>query len=225
MIDLHYQTAVNVYNDDCHFLLQTFYKDWVINCLKKYFSFQLYSLPIRMVDLGCGNGLFVNNFISQIKSLYRIKECIWVDPYVEWLSVAKTQPNITQTMCVNANEFSKMSDMNYSHLLMKEMIHHIDISTLPDVFNGIYKQLDEQGRVVIITRPVETNYPFFDKIHHLWKLTQTPYEDVVSSMNQAGFDVQVKIESLPITVQKKIGYHLLKIKLGVYSVCVQKKKW
>ena len=220
MIDLHYQNAVNVYNEKCHFLIQSFYEQWVINCLEKYFSFQLYS-PISIVDLGCGNGYFVNKFVSHIN---QVKECIGVDPYVEWLPVAKTQPNITQTMCKNANEFSKMSKMNYSHLLMKEMIHHIDVSTLPDVFNGLYKQLDENGRVVIITRPIETNYPFFDRIQHLWKLTQTPYEVVVSSMKHAGFEVQVEFELLPITVQKKDWLSFIKNKTwSVFSMCTEEE--
>jgi hypothetical protein len=223
MIDIHYKNVVNVYNNKCHFLLQSSYEQWVINCLINHFSFQLNS-PIRIVDLGCGNGYYINKFVSHIRGLYQVKESIGVDPYIEWLSVAKTQPNITQTMCVNANEFSKMSEMNYSHLLMKEMIHHIDVSRLPDLFNGIYKQLDDNGRVVLITRPVETNYPFFERIHHLWKLTQTPYEVVVSNMKQAGFDVQVKIELLSVNVEKEDWLSFIKNKTwSVFSMCTEEE--
>jgi cyclopropane fatty-acyl-phospholipid synthase-like methyltransferase len=121
-----------------------------------------------MVDLGCGNGCFTNKFVSHITPMNNIEACIGVEPYMEWLNVASKQHNITKTICINANDFSTMSpqQMNYSHLLMKEMVHHIDNSTLHNVFCGIYEQLTNDGRVVIITRPVETNYPFFERIHH-----------------------------------------------------------
>ena len=219
LIDTHYQNVVNVYNSDCLFFLKSSYEEWIINSLKKLFAFELYSLPIRIVDLGCGNGFFVNKFVSHIT---RIQECIGVDPYIEWLNVASKQCNITKTMCINANDFSRISpqEMNYSHLLMKEMIHHLDNSILSNVFSGIYQQLNNNGRVVIISRPVQTNYPFFESIHHFWKLTQTPYENVVLSMKEAGFDVSVEITTLPVTLQKREWLSFIKNKTwSVFSMC------
>lgn len=226
VIDIHYQNAVNVYEDNCLFFLQSSYEKWVMNCLNKLFAFQLYSLPIRMVDLGCGNGCFTNKFVSHITPMNNIETCIGVEPYMEWLNVALKQHNITKTICINANDFTTMSpqQMNYSHLLMKEMVHHIDNSTLPSVFCGIYEQLDNNGRVVIITRPVETNYPFFERIHHLWKLTQTPYENVVSSMREVGFDVSVEIATLPVTLQKQEWLSFIKNKTwSVFSMCSEQE--
>jgi len=226
LIDIHYQNAVNVYEDNCLFFLQSSYEKWVMNCLNRLFKFQTYSLPIRIVDLGCGNGCFTNKFVSQIISKNTIEECIGVEPYTEWLNVASSQPNITKTICINANDFSKMlpHQMNYSHLLMKEMVHHIDNSILHNVFYGIYNQLINNGRVVIITRPVETNYPFFHCIHNFWKLTQTPYENVVLSMKQIGFNVSVEIATLPVTLQKEEWLQFIKNKTwSVFSMCSEQE--
>jgi ubiquinone/menaquinone biosynthesis C-methylase UbiE len=226
VIDIHYQNAVNVYENDCLFFLQPTYEEWVMKCLNKMFAFQLYSLPVRIVDLGCGNGCFVNKFVSKFKPLNNIEACIGVDPYIKWLNVASTQCNITKTICMNANDFSTMppQEINYSHLLIKEMIHHIDNSTLPNVFCGIYEQLNNNGRVVIITRPVETNYPFFERIHHFWKLSQTPYENVVLSMKEVGFEVTVEIATLPITLQKWEWLSFIKNKTwSVFSMCSEQE--
>jgi 2-polyprenyl-3-methyl-5-hydroxy-6-metoxy-1,4-benzoquinol methylase len=225
-IDIHYQNVVNVYNDDFLFFLKPYYEEWVMNYLNKLFAFNLFSLPIRIVDLGCGNGCFVNKFISHIQSMNNIEECIGIDPYIEWLNVAHEQSNITKTICINANDFSKMpsNEMNYSHLLMKEMIHHVDNNTLPNIFLGIYEQLNNNGRVVIITRPTETNYPFFERIHHLWKLTQTPYENVVLCMKEVGFDVIVEIATLPVTVKKEEWISFIKNKTwSVFSMCSEQE--
>jgi hypothetical protein len=129
-------------------------------------------------------------------------------------------------MCINANDFSRISpeEMNYSHLLMKEMIHHIDISILSNVFSGIYQQLNKDGRVVIISRPVETNYPFFERIHHFWKLTQTPYENVVLSMKESGFDVSIEITTLPVTLEKAEWLSFIKNKTwSVFSMCSEQE--
>ena len=226
VIDVHYKNAVNVYEDNCLFFLQSSYEEWVMNCLNTAFAFQLYSLPIRIVDLGCGNGCFVNKFVSHITPMNNIEECIGVDPYMEWLNVASTQCNITKTICKNANDFSTMSpqEMNYSHLSMKEMVHHVDNAILPSVFCGIYKQINNNGRVVIITRPVETSYPFFDRIHHFWKLTQTPYENIVLSMKEAGFDVSVEIATFPVTLQKREWLSFIKNKTwSVFSMCSEQE--
>ena len=224
LIDIHYQHAVHVYQDNRLFFLQSSYEEWVIKYLKMLFAFQLYSLPIHMVDLGCGNGCFTNTFVSQIT--HNIEECIGIDPYIEWLNIASTQPNITKTICINANDFSTIppQELNYSHLLMKEMIHHIDNSKLFNVFYGIYKQLNDNGRVVIITRPIDTDYPFFERIHHFWKLTQTPYENVVLSMKEVGFDVSVETTTLQISLQKHEWLSFIKNKTwSVFSMCSEQE--
>jgi len=187
-----------------------------------------------MVDLGCGNGCFANKFTAHIAPTYQIQSCICVDPYPEWLNgwgastYADNNSHITKTLCMNAFDFSQMpqQQMNYSHLLMKEMIHHLDESTLLQFFNGIIDQLDEQqdGTVVIITRPNETNYPFFERIHELWKSTQIPYENVVVHMKNAGFDVSVEMATLPVTLQKQEWISFIEKKTwSVFSMCSEEE--
>lgn len=224
-IDEHYHNAVNVYESSSHFILKPYYEEFVMKYLNKLFAFEEYSSSIRIVDLGCGNGSFVNKFISYINPLY-IEDCIGVDPYAEWMTVTSAQSNIKKTMCIGAYDFSKIpaQQMNYSHLLMKEMIHHIDSSNLSDIFYGIYEQLCENGKVIIITRPVETNYPFFERIHQFWKITQPPYKNVVLAMKEAGFDVHVEIATLPVTVPKNDWLSFIKNKTwSVFSMCSEKE--
>jgi 2-polyprenyl-3-methyl-5-hydroxy-6-metoxy-1,4-benzoquinol methylase len=223
VIDLHYQNAVNVYEEDSLFFLQSSYEQWIMTCLERLFAFQE-TPTIRMVDLGCGNGCFTNRFMSYIARKNTIQSCTCVDPYIEWLDVASTHRNITKILCMNANEFFKMPQqkMNYSHLLMKEMVHHMD--TLSGVFSAVYQQLDDNGRVVVITRPKETNYPFFQRIHDLWKSTQIPYEDVVVHMKESGFDVSVEMITLPITLRKQEWISFIEKKTwSVFSMCSEEE--
>ncbi len=217
VLDIHYNKAVNVYNEKCNFLLLPFYEEWVMTHLNNLFSF---NTSIEIVDLGCGNGHFINKFINNNNN---IKSCIGVDPYIEWLNVASTLPNITNTLCLNAYDFSKQN-LRYSYLLMKEMIHHLDNAILPDLFQGIYNQLDNNGKVVIITRPVKTNYPFFNRIHQLWEIQQPPYEHIIEYMKQSGFNVSIEIKTIPITVQKDDWLLFIRNKTwSVFSMCTEQE--
>jgi SAM-dependent methyltransferase len=190
-----------------------------MNNLKNCFDFELDS-SINMIDLGCGNGYFINNFISYIKPIV-ISSCIGIDPYIEWLSVADKQPNITNTLCISSKDFSN-KQINYTHLLMKEMIHHID--NLTEFFCNIHKQLLYNGKIIIITRPVHTNYPFFNRINELWKIIQIPYEDIVNCIKKAGFNVNVEIKTLPINVTKKDWLTFIKNKTwSTFSMCTEKE--
>ena len=49
------------------------------------------------------------------------------------------------------------------------------------MFSGIYQQLNKNGKVVIISRPVQTNYPFL-KVFIVFGI---PYENVVLCMKEA----------------------------------------
>ena len=42
----------------------------------------------------------------------------------------------------------------------------------------------------MITRPVETDYPFFERIKAIWRTTQPPHEVVVDAMAAAGLQVR-----------------------------------
>lgn len=103
---------------------------------------------------------------------------------------ASKQCNIRKTVCINANDFSKIPP--------EKMIHHIDNSELLNVFSVIYQQLNKNGKVVIISLPVQTNYPFL-KVFIVFGI---PYENVILCMQESGFNVSVEIKTLPVTLQK-----------------------
>jgi hypothetical protein len=68
-------------------------------------------------------------------------------------------------MLLDAVEFSQLppADMSYTHVLLKELVHHIPEGDVPPMYSGLYRQLVPGGLAVTITRPQEVDYPLFSR--------------------------------------------------------------
>jgi hypothetical protein len=68
-------------------------------------------------------------------------------------------------MLADAVEFAQLppSSMRYSHVLLKELVHHIPEGQVPALYAGLYRQLVPGGTAVTITRPQEVDYPLFSR--------------------------------------------------------------
>jgi hypothetical protein len=66
-------------------------------------------------------------------------------------------------MLLDAVEFVSLPPerMRYSHVLLKELVHHIPDNQVPALYAGLYRQLLPGGTAVTITRPQEVDYPLF----------------------------------------------------------------
>ena len=223
-LDKHYEKAVKAYDSPDLFFRDPSYESWIMGKLQNHFNFsskKRYGTPnINLfVDLGCGNGRFTNSFVDLLARASVDVSCIGVDPSSELLNVAVQQPRITQTICMNAAKFSSL-EISYSNLLMKEMVHHLPDSDMITVFRGLHRQLQTLGNVVIITRPVETEYPFFERIKQIWRTTQPPHDHVVTAMEAAGFDVHVDVGTFPVLVSKAAWLSFIRNKTwSEFSMC------
>ncbi len=91
--------------------------------------------------------------------------------------------------------------------MIKEAIHHFPERA--GIFAGIYRQLSPQGRILIITRPPRTEFPFFESAHSAFERSQPHYDIFRAELECAGFDVEVQIRSFPLTFHKARWFQML----------------
>ena len=53
-----------------------------------------------------------------------------------------------ETLCITAEDFAKQ-DIHYDKILIKGTVHHFPISNFELIFGGIYKQLNNNGILLI----------------------------------------------------------------------------
>jgi hypothetical protein len=72
------------------------------------------------------------------------------------------QPGV-EPMLLDAVAFAQLppAEMSYSHVLLKELVHHIPPADVPALYAGLAAQLAPGGVAVTITRPQEVDYPLF----------------------------------------------------------------
>ena len=66
-------------------------------------------------------------------------------------------------MLLDAVAFASLppNEMSYTHVLLKELVHHIPEDQVATMYAGLAAQLAPGGRAVTITRPQEVDYPLF----------------------------------------------------------------
>ena len=72
------------------------------------------------------------------------------------------QPGV-EPMLLDAVAFAQLppAEMSYSHVLLKELVHHIPPADVPTLYAGLAAQLAPSGVAVTITRPQDVDYPLF----------------------------------------------------------------
>jgi ubiquinone/menaquinone biosynthesis C-methylase UbiE len=156
----------------------------------------------RVADVGGGTGNFTAALAEQLK-LGDGEHILCVDPFEEMLKHAYVHQPQVQPVLLGAVEFSQ-TDQTLDCILLKEVIHHIPKVEWGTLFSGCFKQLHGGGKVVIVTRPQEVEYPLFPRAAEIWREHQPPCEPFCEALRLAGFSVQVEINSYLVKLQKKI---------------------
>ena len=70
-----------------------------------------------------------------------------------------------EPLLLDASAFAALppEGMRYSHVLLKEVVHHIPAGEVAPMYAGLYRQLAPGGVAVTITRPQEVDYPLFQR--------------------------------------------------------------
>lgn len=197
---------------------------------------------INVVDLGCGNGSFgisVSHLLSQSLNVSIKTYC--VDPSEDMLQQMDNSlrsDDMIENLIMDASTFSNLppNEINYYFLLMKEMIHHIP--DLESFFAGVYRQMESNKSstsspssssssskcFLIITRPTETFFPFFQRIKDIWRTTQPPVNVIVNAIEKAGFRVTVSEEDYEVSMSKEMWMAFIRNRTwSEFSMCTREE--
>lgn len=193
----HYETLADFFNTVWHFSDE--YKEFVHSHIMTDLAL---TSADTLVDIGGGTGTFT----SKLASHADLKRAYCIEPSKAMCEEASKIDNI-RAICTDATGFCTLN-LPYTKLLLKEVIHHI--SDREPFWKNIYNQLPPDGKLLIITRPQDIDFPFFDAAKEAFARNQPPYEALESELHEAGFFVDIQCRSHTFTLPKQQWYLMLR---------------
>jgi ubiquinone/menaquinone biosynthesis C-methylase UbiE len=145
----------------------------------------------RVVDLGCGTGIFSNALATQVRRV------VCVDPSPEML--AQLPQNSRALVPVQASAEDVASGgvgLPYEHvdaILIKEALHHV--RNRDTVVAGLTRLLAPGGRMLVVTLPTVISYPLFRRALEEFTEHQPDPADIAGAMSAAGLAVKVTYDT------------------------------
>jgi len=162
----------------------------------------------RLVDLGAGT-CKTAGMVAQLAGLKYPVLC--VDPVQEMLEIGKEIHNI-ETLCATADEFVK-KDIKYDKVIIKGAVHHFPINKMREIFEGIKKQLNDNGAILIDQSRGNNKIgmPFFKKgIDTQNQLNAGVVQLVENVLKDLGFKVDLKLNDVDMKTSKENAIKIIK---------------
>ncbi|MBA4496320.1 class I SAM-dependent methyltransferase [Paenactinomyces guangxiensis] len=159
----------------------------------------------RLVDLGCGTGIYSKEILRQMKLKHKI---LCVDISEKMLLELHSEKGIT-TINHDAIEFTQKS-YKYNKVFIKEMIHHISSKDKSILFDKLYDCLDHNGTLLIIMLPPTIDYPLFKDALKLYQKLQPHYNEIANGLETAGFKVNIDFVEYPLSINKGTYIQMVK---------------
>lgn len=210
--DSHYAEVAAEAYEQAFFYSSPEYRRWVMGHVERYFG--LPDPEARIVDLGGGTG----NFWQEHAGWRRV---LCVDASREMLAKAVDQRAV-EPMLADALQFALMppEQMSYTHVLLKELVHHIPADNIGPMYAGLFSQLQPGGVALTITRPQEVDYPLFARAREIWRERQPPASAFVAAMEAAGFEVEVAAHDYTATLPKATWLAMMRSRFwSTFSYC------
>jgi len=195
----HYKNLVNKYNHVLFFVEG--YRNWKVELIVKDLDLKKHD---SVVDLGGGIGIFAQ-LVHEKAQLQQ--DILCVDMCAEMLGKAKKLPGVS-ILCADALSFAQREDVAYDKIFIKEAVHHFRDRV--NIFKGIYGQLAPEGRLLIITRPSQPEFPFFEAALKAFGRSQPDYNIFKKELESAGFRVNVQLRPYPLTLEKVRWFKMLR---------------
>ncbi|MDD5717864.1 MAG: class I SAM-dependent methyltransferase [Sulfuricurvum sp.] len=193
----HFDSIAEVFNQVWHF--SDAYKNFLIEHIISDLDLTAQDI---LVDIGGGTGTFT----SRLKNEAQLQKAYCVEPSSAMCAEASHYPEIT-AICADAHHFLS-TPVPYTKVLFKEVIHHIDAQET--LWEHLLKQLPPEGKILIITRPQETHFPFFQSAKEAFARNQPPVEAIVAQLEMSGFTVTTTVRDHTFTLLKTNWYEMLR---------------
>jgi trans-aconitate methyltransferase len=204
----HFNCIADVFNRIWYF--SDNYKAFVITHIMNDLSLSESDI---LADIGGGTGTFTSHLVKHAN----LTQAYCIEPSSAMCDEASKLTNIT-TLCLDAHEFIAKK-VPFSKMLLKEVIHHI--SEREDFWKNVYDALPYRGKLLIITRPQNIAFPFFNAAKEVFAKNQPPYELFEDQLRKCGFEVETTKRSHTFPLIKESWYEMLRYRfmsdLGVFS--------
>ena len=149
----------------------------------------------KLVDLGCGTGLFTKAIHEQIQLKSPI---LCVDSSPEMLKQI-TVNHSYKPLLMDALEFSsKAKDLD--KILLKEMIHHV--SDKNNLIGNLFNSLNSGGIFLLILLPPTIEYPLFELAKKTYEEVQPNYTTIETIFKNVGFETEISFVTYPLSIDK-----------------------
>lgn len=156
----------------------------------------------KLVDLGCGTGLFSKEIYRQIQLKHPI---ICVDSSPEMLQQIPVNKSY-QPLLMDAVDFSsKAKDID--KILLKEMIHHVNDKT--KLITNLFNNLNPGGIFLLILLPPTIEYPLFELAKTRYEELQPHYTTIETILNNVGFQTEVSFVTYPLSLDKARYFNMV----------------
>ncbi|MCP4109308.1 MAG: class I SAM-dependent methyltransferase [Desulfobacteraceae bacterium] len=196
-IQSHYNSVSASYND----FFSDSYMQWVTDLIVKLLCLH----PDDIVaDIGGGTGS-VSHLVFEKAGLKNKVLC--VDPSDSMLAEAGKLKGV-KTLCLDAHSFAEDKSDKYDKILVNGAVHHFADRIL--LWNRLSKQMNKNGRLLIITRPETPFLPFFKAALTTFSTGQPASELLAAELEEAGFQAEVAVHSYSVNFEKNRWYYLLR---------------
>ncbi len=170
--------------DDFSFAFEDMYKTKLLNDISE--ALQLRPDDI-LCDIGGGTGKWGSLLFQHAQLSHPI---INVEPSEQMQKVAASKKGI-QCFCGDALQFlerAKQDGLEFNKCLLRECIHHFQ--PVEALFKGLFRVMPHNGVALALTRPQQTEFPFFEAAHQSFKNSTNPHEFILAA-ESAGFVTEV----------------------------------
>ncbi|WP_201026132.1 class I SAM-dependent methyltransferase [Mastigocoleus testarum] len=191
-VQKHYQNIAVNFDE-----LWTYSQDFIIFISEKIVKKLEFKSQDIFLDLGCGTGLFtkeINNIVGFDNPV------ICCDISANMLAQLSDNSDY-KCVAMDAVEFSRQS-YEYDKILIKEMIHHLNVNEQEKLTENIFARLHLGGKFLLILLPPTIEYPLFEAALSRYEELQPDYKYLVELFNKTGFKTSVDFVEYPLSIPK-----------------------
>lgn len=137
----------------------------------------------RLVDLGAGTGIYTFDILEQRPLRAPV---VAVEPFEEMVRQMPRSSRV-EPIVQDAQSFARES-REYSKVLMKEMVHHVDDKE--GLFSNLREHLVGNGRMLLVHVPPRLDYPLFRRALERCEKWHADPDALVRILEQGGFEVR-----------------------------------
>ena len=157
----------------------------------------------RLVDLGAGTGMYSLDILEQVRLSPPI---LAVEPFEEMIRNIPADQRL-EPIAQDATAFAR-EPREYSKVLMKEMIHHVDEKE--ELFSNLRDHLIGAGRLLLVHVPPRLDYPLFRRALERCETWHADPADLVRTLEKVGFKVERSAVDYPHAIAKDQYFRMVR---------------